>query len=123
MDTKTLIETIGDFHPNSKSATHQITTIYDIYGSSFSKSKVVSLFDVPAQVVWIKRENYYTDSVGREKKSYSWDISIDGVEYSPKTIADFVSLISCYKRFNLTPRFEGNESVASILWKRRSNNN
>lgn len=119
MDTKTLAESLEDFHPNNKMASRQITTIFSVYGESFSKPTVVSMFDVPAQVEWVKREHRYSDSLGREKKTYTWDIRIDGVEYSPNTISDFVSLISCLKRINLTPKFEGNESVASILWKRR----
>jgi hypothetical protein len=109
MKTKTLLEAIESHRPNSRMASRDILAIYHTYAIPFRRLTVLSMFEVPPQVVWHKELS---------GEGGNWYISIDKTVYKPKTIADFISLCECLPALNLSPKFEGNEVVASLLWNR-----
>lgn len=109
MKTKTLLEAIESHRPNSRMASRDILAIYNTYAIPFRRLTVLSMFEVPPQIVWQK------ESLG---DGVNWYITINKAVYKPKTIADFISLCECLPAINLSPKFEGNEVVASLLWNR-----
>jgi len=115
METKTLIEAISEHRPNSRMAARNMLSIYDIYSRSFHKTTVDALFHLPDQIKWKVVKDLTGD---RAFKQYY--IEIDGINFFPKTVSDFISIVSS-TRYNLSPRFFDNELSASILWKPNDN--
>lgn len=105
MHTQTLIEALGNIKSkNDKVRFNMLQGIYAIYCSGFSRLKVLRIFeDVPVNIKWINQ----------------FEFSIGGCIFKPKTLADFISIISSMGH-DLNPRFDndGNETFL-ILWNKK----
>lgn len=118
MDTQTLIETIGDIKSDNDRTRRIISNIYSIYSRPFDRLTVLSMFHEPVNLIWKEERDMLNN--GRAKKHY---FSLDGKDYKPKTIADFISIIDSLGNHKLTPKFTENKSEAALLWNRHRNNN
>jgi hypothetical protein len=149
MDTQTLINAIGDIHfPNEKailkvrasvwykslsikekSQTEEdvrrlldqtqkaLLGVHEVYSTPFDRITILSMFHEPVNLIW--KEDKTVLNGKRVKRHY---FSLDNVDYKPKTIADFVSLIDSLERHKLTPKFSGDKSSAALLWNKSRNN-
>lgn len=120
MNTKTLLEAIESHRPNSPLASRNITDLYGVYSKPFNRITILSLFEVPAQLKW-HSEKTVIESGDRERHITRHYFSLEGKDYYPKNVADFISTIKSLGKYSLTPRFEGDKKTASILWKPNNN--
>lgn len=115
MQTKTILDALGSHRPNNRMASRSILQIYNLYSLPFERLTVLSMFEVPPQIIWKTYKTYDPEERKEVERSY---IVIDSVNYYPDTICDFICLAKCLRKINLSPKFEGNEMIASVLWKR-----
>jgi hypothetical protein len=118
MDTQTLINAIGDIKGGNDKTRKALLGIYDVYSTPFDRITILSMFHEPVNLIW--KEDKTVLNGKRVKRHY---FSLDNVDYKPKTIADFVSLIDSLERHKLTPKFSGDKSSAALLWNKSRNNN
>ena len=117
MDTQTLINAIGDIRGANDKTRKILLGIYEVYSKPFSRLTVLSMFHEPVNMIWKEEKSILSGK--NVKKHY---FTIDGVEYRPKTIADFVSVIDSLGRHKLKPKFSGDKSAAALLWNKHRNN-
>lgn len=105
-DTRTLISAIGEIKASDYKVRFKILqSIYEVYELPFDRLTILSLFEVPVNLKFhVDEDGYY--------------FSLDGVNYHPDTVADFVSVVRSLRRHKLTPKFSANTNKASILWNR-----
>ena len=100
MLTKTLIEAIGEVGGETRSQViDKLMSIEEIYSTPFNLGNVKKIFEaVNPAVKWMDKGV----------------IQVDKLTFSPRTIADFVSLMSCLK-FKLTPRSDGDGRYSEAM--------